>query len=151
MITNEKNWYFNLFQWSTLAITKRFLKMSSGSKYCLSYLGWFENDELSIRQTQEYSNGCIGSSVLFIIIFSQGERFAKIGDLVGATMFLAFLKFPMVRAQPGFRRVGLSGVLAYPFYTYMHGLATKIKVKRSTVFYHFSQIRIPQTTGSAQR
>jgi hypothetical protein len=53
------------------------------------------------------------------------------GNLVGGLLFVAFLKFPLIRIQPGFRRVGLSGVLAYPFYWYMHGLATKLKVKRS--------------------
>jgi hypothetical protein len=53
------------------------------------------------------------------------------GNLVGGLLFVAFLKFPLVRIQPGFKRVGLSGVLSYPFYWYMHELATKIKVKRS--------------------
>jgi hypothetical protein len=53
------------------------------------------------------------------------------GNLVGGVLFLAFLKFPLVRIQPGFRRVGVSAVLAYPFYWYMHSLATKLQVKRS--------------------
>jgi hypothetical protein len=53
------------------------------------------------------------------------------GNLVGGVLFLAFLKFPLVRIQPGFRRVGASAVLAYPFYWYMHNLATKLQVKRS--------------------
>lgn len=54
------------------------------------------------------------------------------GNLTGALLFVAFLKFPLIRIQPGFRRVGLSGVLAFPFYWYLHNLATKLKVKRST-------------------
>lgn len=56
------------------------------------------------------------------------------GNLTGAVLFLAFLKFPVIRQQPGFRRVGLSGVMAYPFYWYLHNLATKLKVKRSKWF-----------------
>jgi len=55
------------------------------------------------------------------------------GNLTGALLFVAFLKFPVVRVQPGFRRVGLSGALAYPFYWYLNNLATKLKVKRSTL------------------
>lgn len=56
------------------------------------------------------------------------------GNLVGGVLFLAFLKFPLVRIQPGFRRVGLSAVLAYPFYAYMHNLATQLQVKRSNKY-----------------
>ena len=56
------------------------------------------------------------------------------GTLAGAILFVAFLKFPLIRIQPGFRRVGFSGLLAYPFYSYMNGLATKLKVKRSKAF-----------------
>jgi hypothetical protein len=53
------------------------------------------------------------------------------GNLTGVLLFVAFLKFPVIRQQPGFRRVGLSGVMAFPFYWYLHNLATKLKVKRS--------------------
>ncbi len=53
------------------------------------------------------------------------------GNLVGGILFVAFLKFPLIRIQPGFKRVGLSGLLAYPFYSYMHSIATSLKVKRS--------------------
>lgn len=76
------------------------------------------------------------------LYFSQGERFAKMGTLTGALLFVAFLKFPLVRVQPGFRRVGLSGALAYPFYWYLNNLATKLKVKRSILKLISSQIRI---------
>ena len=57
------------------------------------------------------------------------------GTLTGGILFVAFLKFPLIRIQPGFRRVGLSAVLAYPFYWYMNSLATKLKVKRSKAFH----------------
>lgn len=72
------------------------------------------------------------------------------GNLTGAVLFVAFLKFPLIRQQPGFRRVGLSGVLAYPFYWYMHSLATKIKVKRSIILHYFSPVCLQKTTYPAQ-
>ena len=51
--------------------------------------------------------------------------------LTGSVLFLAFLKFPVIRIQPGFKRVGLSAGFAFPFYYYMNGLANKLKLKRS--------------------
>lgn len=71
------------------------------------------------------------------------------GNLVGVVLFAAFLKFPLIRTQPGFKRVGFSGVLAFPFYWYMHNLATKLQVKRSTNIKKYSKIRIQKTDGSA--
>ena len=42
-----------------------------------------------------------------------------------------FLKFPVLRIQPGFRRVGLSGGFAYGIYNYVDGIAEELKIKRS--------------------
>ena len=66
-------------------------------------------------------------------LFSQSKRFENLSYLAGATLFLAFLKFPVIRIQPGFQRVGIAGVMAFPFYSYVNGLATKLKVKRSNL------------------
>jgi len=44
---------------------------------------------------------------------------------------LAFLKFPVIRVQPGFRRVGSAAVLASPFAYYLDNLADRLKIKRS--------------------
>ncbi len=66
-------------------------------------------------------------------LLSQSERFYNMAYLSGAVLFLAFLKFPVIRVQPGFKRVGASAVLAYPFYWYMNDLATRLKVKRSSI------------------
>ena len=38
----------------------------------------------------------------------------------------------MIRVQPGFKRVGAAGGLAYPFYYYLSGLAERLRLKRST-------------------
>ena len=62
---------------------------------------------------------------------SQSTRFKNIAIVTGAVLFLAFLKFPVIRVQPGFRRVGVSAVMAAPFYWYLDNLADRLKVKRS--------------------
>jgi hypothetical protein len=77
-----------------------------------------------------------------LLIFSQSNRFRNIAVLSGAVLFLAFLKFPVIRLQPGFRRVGAAAALASPFYYYMYNLAERLQVKRSTYFYIYSQICI---------
>jgi hypothetical protein len=48
------------------------------------------------------------------------------------------LKFPVIRIQPGFRRVGISGVLSFGIYSYIEGIATEMKVKRSMVSVRYS-------------
>jgi hypothetical protein len=48
--------------------------------------------------------------------------------------FLAFLKFPVIRIQPGFRRLGLSLGLSYPIYSYIGSIGEEMRVKRSTFF-----------------
>lgn len=58
-----------------------------------------------------------------ILYHSQSKRFENLAYLSGAVLFLAFLKFPVIRIQPGFRRVGASAALALPFYLYMSDLA----------------------------
>jgi hypothetical protein len=37
--------------------------------------------------------------------------------------------------QPGFRRVGLSGVVSYGIYSYITSIADEMKIKRSNVFF----------------
>jgi hypothetical protein len=61
---------------------------------------------------------------------SQAKRFENLSYLVGAVLFLAFLKFPVIRIQPGFRRVGTSAVLAFPFSYYLLNLSERLKVKK---------------------
>ena len=63
---------------------------------------------------------------------SQSARFERIAFGSGLFFFLAALKFPVIRVQPGFRRVGLCGAIAYPVYWYINSIATEMKVKRST-------------------
>jgi hypothetical protein len=72
------------------------------------------------------------------------------GKLTGAVLFVALLKFPLIRQQPGFKRVGLSGIMAYPFYWYMQNLATKLKVKRSILSFYFSPVRLQKTINPTQ-
>jgi hypothetical protein len=43
------------------------------------------------------------------------------------------MKFPVIRIQPGFRRLGLSAGLSYPIYWYINSIGDEMKVKRSTV------------------
>jgi hypothetical protein len=62
--------------------------------------------------------------------------------LSGTVLFLAFLKFPVIRIQPGFRRVGGAATLAFPFYYYLENLATRLKVKRSIKNIKHSKIRL---------
>lgn len=66
-------------------------------------------------------------------MYSQTRRFENLGNLAGAVLFLAFLKFPVIRYQPGFRRVGAAATMAFPFYYYLHDLAERLKVKRSNL------------------
>lgn len=114
-------------------------------------LDWQKHAYFPIRPTKKYWISRWSRAVTLTIYHSQGERFARIGNLTGALLFVAFLKFPLIRVQPGFRRVGLSGALAYPFYWYLHNLATKLKVKRSRFFVSFSKIRLSKTIHSTQR
>ena len=64
-------------------------------------------------------------------LYSQSVRFERIAFGSGLFFFLAVLKFPVIRVQPGFRRVGLCGAIAYPIYWYINSIATEMKVKRS--------------------
>jgi hypothetical protein len=41
------------------------------------------------------------------------------------------LKFPVIRIQPGFRRLGLSAGISYPIYSYVNSIAEEMKIKRS--------------------
>lgn len=65
---------------------------------------------------------------------SQSQRFFNIAYLTGGVLFLAFLKFPVIRVQPGFRRVGFSAALAYPIYSLIYGLGNDMKIKRSILY-----------------
>jgi hypothetical protein len=40
----------------------------------------------------------------------------------------------VIRIQPGFRRVGLSGALSFGVYSYINSVATEMKIKRSTSY-----------------
>ena len=62
---------------------------------------------------------------------SQAKRFENLAYLSGAVAFVALLKFPMIRVQPGFKRVGISAALAYPCYALLYSTAQKMKLKRS--------------------
>lgn len=62
---------------------------------------------------------------------SQSDRFKKLALLSGTVLFLAFLKFPVIRVQPGFRRVGSAALMASPFALYLDNLADRLKIKRS--------------------
>ena len=41
------------------------------------------------------------------------------------------MKFPVIRVQPGFRRVGLSAAISYPIYSYVSSIGDEMKIKRS--------------------
>lgn len=116
--------------------------MSNGKKYMLIYnrletrwkliiISDLKMQDLLLKQNSNNQLNC-----------SQSKRFENLAYLSGTVLFLAFLKFPVIRVQPGFRRVGGAAALAFPFYYYMADLAKRLKLKRSIIFTKFSKIRI---------
>lgn len=62
---------------------------------------------------------------------SQSARFERIAFASGLFWFAALLKFPVIRVQPGFRRVGICAAISYPIYNYINSIAMEMRVKRS--------------------
>ncbi len=110
--------------------TKRPGVTRNGSKYPSSDLGRQANEALALYPPPLHQDD-LRSRAVSRPSCSQSSRFERIAFGSGVFFFLALLKFPVIRIQPGFRRVGLSGALSFGIYSYINSIADEMKIKRS--------------------
>lgn len=115
---------------NTLVSTKRPGPTRNGSRYPRFYPGG-QADEALLLHPPPLHQDDIWSRAVSPVPCSQSSRFERIAFGSGVFFFLALLKFPVIRIQPGFRRVGLSGALSFGIYSYINSIADEMKVKRS--------------------
>ena len=112
--------------------TRRSGVTRSGCRYSTLYFSDRRADEALVLHPPPPPPNDRRSRAVNVSPCSQSSRFERIAFGSGAFFFLALLKFPVIRIQPGFRRVGISGAISYGIYSYIGSIASEMKIKRST-------------------
>jgi len=94
----------------------------NGFKYPSPYLDRRPNEAFSSNPSQICPND-LRSIAVPPPPHSQSARFTRIAYASGIFFFVALLKFPVIRVQPGFKRFGISGAISYPIYNYINSIA----------------------------
>ena len=135
------------FDFNTLDSMKKAKLQNSFLMFILIYIRSLKNSKIHHIPIWKIFKWSPKPNSNILLIASQSKRFYNMANLSGVVLFLAFLKFPLVRVQPGFRRVGLAGALAYPCYAWMYSIAENLLTKKGIINNKCSLICLSQKSS----